>query len=306
MSLRIFMLKPAFRILSSLLVPGVLLCPSLHAQQSDAAAASSSKSNGQPVVLPVAVRDKKGALVTSLQKSDLVLTQDGRSQTIQSLTQDASQPLRVGLLFETGREMSGAMEAERKAAESFLDQLLPANSKNQAFLIHFDSEVELLEDFTSSNEKLRQALDDMGSTSSRKGDDRQGPETTDNPNTSARRHGGPQLYDAIFLASDELMKNKDGRKVLIVFSNGGDRGSRETLNDAVDAADRANLTVFTIYFKGQPERTYGSTNFPDSHGGGVGFPGGGGSGYPGGRGGRGQPVPTTSSGVDGRKIMQQI
>src|SRR5690348_7303135 len=111
MSLRIFMLKPAFRTLFSLLIPGVLVCPSLHAQQSDAASASSSKSNGQQVVLSVAVRDKKGALVTSLQKSDLVLTQDGRPQSIESLTRDSDQPLRVGLLFETGREMNGAMEA---------------------------------------------------------------------------------------------------------------------------------------------------------------------------------------------------
>jgi len=67
------------------------------------------------------------------------------------------------------------------------------------------------------------------------------------------RHGGTQLYDAIYLASDELMKPKDGRKALVVFSDGADRGSKETLNDAVDAADRANVAIYTIYFKGEQE-----------------------------------------------------
>ena len=65
------------------------------------------------------------------------------------------------------------------------------------------------------------------------------------------RGGGTQLYDAIYLAADDLMKPKDGRKALVVFSDGADRGSKETLNDAIDAADRANVSIYTIYFKGE-------------------------------------------------------
>ena len=52
------------------------------------------------------------------------------------------------------------------------------------------------------------------------------------------------------LASDEVMKHKDGRKALVVFSDGVDRGSKDTMNDAIDAADRANVVIYTIYFKG--------------------------------------------------------
>jgi VWFA-related protein len=101
------------------------------------------------------------------------------------------------------------------------------------------------------------------------------------------------------------MLPKDGRKALIIFSDGVDRGSKETLNDAVDAADRANLTVYTIYFKGEQENSGLSNGYPGGghHGGGGGYPGGGG-GYPGGGG--GHPRGGSSEPVDGRKIMEKI
>jgi VWFA-related protein len=270
------------------------------------------------VLLPVTVRDKKGALVTSLKISDLTLIEDGRPQTIKSLTRESSLPFRLGLLVDTSRGVSGAMESERKAAEKFVDTMLPeepSDPSNQAFLIHFDREVELLEDFTASRAKLHRELDEMGSTQ-REHNDSQGPETSgddrERGGQGAERggHGGAQLYDAIYLASgDDLMKPKDGRKALVVFSDGVDRGSKMNLNDAVDAADRANLAVYTIYFKGEQERA-GGGGFPGGgrHGGGYpggggGYPGGGG-GYPGGSGRRGGGESTPQ--VDGKKIMEKI
>ena len=95
------------------------------------------------------------------------------------------------------------------------------------------------------------------SATQQKRDDSQGPETTgDERERPTNRRGGTQLYDAIFLASDELMKHKDGRKALVVFSDGVDRGSKDTMNDAIDAADRANVVVYTIYFKGEEEQKF--------------------------------------------------
>jgi VWFA-related protein len=274
------------------------------------------KIQAREVVLPVTVRDKKGALVTSLKISDFTLTEDGRPETIKSFTRESNLPFRLGLLVDTSRSVSGAMDSERKAAEKFVDAMLPADpkaatQKDEAFLIHFDHEVELLEDFTNSREKLHHELDDMGPT--RAAQNSNGPETSDSDSGSrsgggqARRGGGTQLYDSIYLASGpDLMLPKDGRKALILFSDGVDRGSKETLNDAVDAADRANVTVYTIYFKGEQEG--GQNNgFPGGRRGGMGgggYPGGGG-GYPGGgggrpRGGSNEPV------VDGKKIMEKI
>jgi VWFA-related protein len=274
------------------------------------------KIQAREVVLPVTVRDKHGALVTSLKMSDFTLTEDGRPQTIKSFTRESNLPFRLGLLVDTSRSVSGAMESERKAAGKFVDLMLPADPKaatkgDQAFLIHFDREVELLEDFTNSRDRLHHELDDMGPT--RASQDRtQGPETSgdDRGDYGGGRgqgqgrggRGGTQLYDAIYLASDELMRPKDGRKALVVFSDGVDRASKETLNDAVDAADRANVAVYTIYFKGEQEG--GQGGYPGMGGGRRGGMGGGG--YPGGGGRRGGGGGQTEPGVDGKKIMEKI
>jgi VWFA-related protein len=278
------------------------------------------KTKANEVVLPVTVRDKKGALVTSLTKSDFTLTEEGRPQTIQSLSHDSGVPLQIGLLVETNHAMSGVLEAERKAAEKFVDTLLPAqpaqgkaaDANNEAFLIHFDREVELLQDFTDSRDKLHAELDDMGATRQAQ-NDTQGPETT-GEERGERTHGargGNQLYDAIFLASDEVMGPKPGRKALIIFSDGVDRGSKDRLNEALDAAEKAHAIVYTVYFKGEQDKQ--SWENPDRGGrrgggwpgGGGGYPGGGG-GYPNGGGRRGGDRGPSDTGVDGRKIMLQI
>ncbi|MFZ0340175.1 MAG: VWA domain-containing protein [Terracidiphilus sp.] len=276
------------------------------------------KVQAREVLLPVVVEDKHGALVTNLTAKDFTLTEDGRPQVIKSFTSQSNLPFRLGLLVDTSRSVNSAMDAERKAAGKFIDLMLPTDPKagvqgDEAFLIHFDREVELLEDFTNSRDKLHHELDGMGPTSSERNN--QGPETSGDDhggNGGYGQHGahggGTQLYDAIYLASDELMKPKSGRKALIVFSDGADSGSKETLNDAIDAADRANVQVFTIYFKGEEEHS--SSGFPGGGGhhggmGGGGYPGGGG-GYPGGGGGHHGGNPRSEAGVDGKKIMQQI
>ena len=284
--------------------------------------AATLKIQAREVVLPVTVRDKHGALVSSLQKSDFTLTEDGRPQTIKSFSRETNLPFLLGLVVDTSRSVSGAMESERKAAGKFVDQMLPADPKNakagdQAFLLHFDHEVELLQDFTNTRDKLHKELEEMGPSRSAQ-NDTQGPETRDDDrgSRSSGHRGGTQLYDAIFLASDELMKPKDGRKALVVFSDGADRGSKETLNDAVDAADRAGVAVYTIYFKGEEEnRGLGNGNQGGGGhrggmgggwpGGGGGYPGGGG-GYPGGGGGQRRPDTKSEAGVDGKKIMEKI
>ena len=287
------------------------------AQQSSEQPAATLKIQAREVVLPVTVRDKHGALVSSLKISDFTLTEDGRPQVIKSFTRESNLPFRLGLLVDTSRSISAAMDNERKAAGKFVDQMLPADPKagtaaDEAFLIHFDREVELLEDFTASREKLHRELDDMGPTRA-VDNSSAGPETSgdDRSETQARRRGGTQLYDAIYLASHDLMETKDGRKALVVFSDGADRGSKETLNDAVDAADHANVTIYTIYFKGEQENN--GNGFPGQGRrggmGGGGYPGGGGGypggGYPGGGGRRG-PDTTAANGQDGKKIMEKI
>ncbi|MGB8031579.1 MAG: VWA domain-containing protein [Terracidiphilus sp.] len=314
-------LRPTLLVLALSLA--VLLClrDSGTAQQpSTTQPMTNIKVQAREVLLPVTVIDKKGALVTDLTAKDFTLTEDGRPQVIKSFTTQSNLPFRLGLLVDTSRSVYSAIDAERKAAEKFVELMLPADPKagvrgDQAFLIHFDREVELLEDFTNSREKLDHEIDSMTPTSQEHNSE--GPETSgDNrgygDHGGSSHGGGTQLYDAIYLSSDELMKPKDGRKALVVFSDGVDRGSKETMNDAIDAADRAGVQVSTIYFKGEEERS--GNGFPGGghHGGmgGGGYPGGGypggGGGWPGGGGGGRHPGGTNAPQLDGRKIMQEI
>jgi VWFA-related protein len=281
------------------------------------------------VVLPVTVRNKKGELVTSLKISDFTLTEDSHPQKITSFTRETGLPFRLGLLVDTSRSMTGAMESERTAAGKFVDNLLPEKPSDrpnartdQIFLIHFDREVELLYDFTTSRDRLHHELDEMGPSRAAQNESRNSDSGGNNnggygggrgQGQARGRRSSTQLYDAIYLASDEVMKKQEGRKALVVFSDGVDRGSKMTLNDAVDAADKAGLAVYTIYLKGEEERPAG-TGIPGMGGGhlggmgGGGYPGGGGGGWPGGggRGGAGRGGGSSEPQVDGKKIMEKI
>jgi len=280
--------------------------------KSDDKPAHAMRTPGREVQLAVTVRDKKGALVPTIDKNDFALTEDGRAQVIQSFSRDTNQPQKLGLIVETARPVGAALEDVRKASGQFVDAMLAAQSSgasaNQIFLMHYDRQVELLEDFTASRDMLNQELDDLSGSRERR-DDTEGPETTgeDRQRPSHNRNAS-QLYDAIFLACDELMKHQQGRKAIVVFSDGIDNGSKDTLNDAIDAADRANVTIFTVYTKGQQEDQ--NVGFPrDNRRGGIGYPGGGG-GYPGGGGGypggSGRQPRESKPLTDGKKIMAEI
>ncbi len=269
----------------------------LHGQQAAPAASQTSPAptltvHAQLVNLPVVVRDKNGALVTTLNKGDFLLAVDGREQPIRYFDRDNNLPLTLGLLVDTSGSVRSALDDERNASEAFLDQMVtsPAGPRpDQAYLIEFAHQVDLLQDLTPSVPTLRAALNRIGE----RRDDAQ-----DQGNSGyggyGHRHGfhggGTTLYDAIYLGSTDLMQKQQGRKAIVVLTDGEDRGSIETLNSAIAAAQRAETVVYAIYFKGQ-QHGYGGYGH-GGFGGHAGYPGGGG------RGGEQH--------VDGRKILAQI
>src|SRR5262249_31985140 len=109
------------------------------------------------VNVPATVRDKHGQLVSSLGKDDFLLEEDGRPQEVRYFAHDTDLPLTLGLLVDTSLSQRRVLDQERRASYTFLDQML-RQSKDTAFVIHFDHEVELLQDLTSSREKLESAL----------------------------------------------------------------------------------------------------------------------------------------------------
>lgn len=268
---------------------------SVGAQQSAAAAGQATPAatisvTAKLVNLPVVVRDKKGALVQNLTKADFALSVDGHPQTIRYFDRDNNLPLTLGLLVDTSGSVRSALEAERTASEDFLDQMVTA--RDQAFVIQFAHEADLLQDVTSSQQKLHAALDQIGTNYGQSGQDSGGGGGYGGYGRHGGHHGGgTMLYDAIYLASNQLMQKQQGRKALVVLTDGEDRGSMETLASAVAAAQRAETVVYAIYFKGE-EHGYGG------HGGNGGFGGRRGGGFPGGGGGENH--------VDGKKVLEQI
>src|SRR5215469_826000 len=273
-----------FRALRFLLLAGVAFGPqiSLAAQQSveqkPATSAPTIAVDARLVNLPVVVRDKKGALVQNLTKDDFSLQVDGHPQTIRYFDIDKDMPLTLGLLVDTSLSQRKAIDEERTASGAFLDQML-TNSQDRAFVIQFARQTELLQDLTSSRAKLQQALKELDTPGT-------GPSAASDPDdsndNSTRRHGrggGTALYDANFLASDELMTKQKGRKAIIILSDGVDNGSKETIARSIEAAQRADTVIYAIYFKGE-EPQFSN----DNHDGGGRYPGGGypGGGYPGG------------------------
>jgi VWFA-related protein len=258
------------------------------------------------VTLPVTVRDKHGQIVRNLTKDDFLLEEDGHPQTIRYFAQEANLPLTLGLLVDTSMSQRNVLDQERTASESFLDQMLTA-AKDQAFIIHFDREVELLQDLTSSRDKLHTAIASLQTPRSDR-DSGVGGESSPDSSTggSHRTHAGrgTQLYDAIFLASDELMKKQQGRKALIILSDGVDRGSKESLQGAIEAAQRADTMVYSIFFANSHQEEGGGHGRLGGGWPGGGWPGGGGSGGGGRRGGGQRSPPETRP--DGKKILEQI
>lgn len=241
------------------------------------------------------VRDKHGQIVSNLNKEDFLLQEDDRPQTITYFVRETDLPLTLGLLVDTSLSQRRVLEQERSASYSFLDHML--REKDKAFVIHFDREVELLQDLTASRQKLNSALDELqtpepsnngggwggGGGQGRGGQGRGG----------GMRGGGTLLYDAVFLASDELMQKQQGRKALIVLSDGVDHGSKESLESAIESAQRANTIVYSILFSDD-----------QAYGGGPSFGGGGPWGM--GRRGGGPGRFPEEERPDGKKVLTRI
>lgn len=255
--------------------------------------------NVAAVNLLVTVRDKHGNIVRNLSKDDFSLEQDAKPQTITYFAKESDLPLTLGLLVDTSLSQRRVLDQERTASRSFLDHVL-REDKDKAFLIHFDHEVELLEDLTSSRQKLQAAIDQIRTPQFSQTSSRGGSSGGSGGGPGSRGHGhggGTLLYDSIYLASDELMKKQQGRKALIILTDGVDRGSKESLTEALETAQRADTLIYCILFADKDEG--------HGNGGSFGGPRMGGGGMGGGRGG-GYPRRTEESRPDGKKVLEQL
>jgi VWFA-related protein len=267
------------------------------------------------VSLLASVRDKKGHLVNTLTKDDFAVEQDSHPQTITYFSKNTDLPLTLGLLVDTSMSQRRLLDQERAASHDFLDEVLREGT-DKAFVIHFDYQVELLQDVTTSRKKLDASLEELGTpefsnTNGNGGSGGSGNGGSGNEGSGGGRGprghggGGTLLYDSIYLASNEVMKKQQGRKAIIVLTDGVDRGSKESLRDAIETAQRADTLVYSILFA--DKEGYGNRGGGNGGGYGGGRGGGmGGGGMGGGGMGGGRHRQQEEDRPDGKKVLEQL
>ncbi len=180
------------------------------------------------------VRDKQGGIVADLKQGDFGIQEDGRPQTIKYFARQSDLPLTIGLLVDTSMSQVKVLDQERGASYRFLDQVL-RETKDQVFLMQFDMSVQMRQDLTASRKKLDDALAYVDTP-------------TNNQLRMVGSAGGTLLYDALVKASNDTMKRLSGRKALIVMTDGVDFGSDSNPSAAIDAAQKADTLIYSIYF----------------------------------------------------------
>jgi Ca-activated chloride channel homolog len=174
------------------------------------------------------VSDRYSKPVTGLKADDFLVFEDRNPQKIEYYSEfaEASEvPLTIGLLMDTSGSVKQKLGYEKHAAAEFFGSVLRRN-KDLGMLMRFDSEVQLVQDFTEDPDRLIAALDDLKAGNS------------------------TALFDAIWLAVGELRKEV-GRRVIVVITDGDDTSSRVRKEEAVEAAQKADVLIYGIGVRGE-------------------------------------------------------
>lgn len=186
------------------------------------------------------VKDNRGALLSNLTKDEFEILENGRPQTIKYFSAETNLPLTLGLLIDSSARMQRMVPTEKLAAADFLRQVI--TEKDLAFIISFDIGVDLLQDLTSDNQLLRAGLDrakiNVSSSDGIPGLG-QGPVPVSNPK-------GALLYEAAYLASNEVLGMQVGRKAMVILTSGHDEGSKLKLKDAIEATQKADAICYVL------------------------------------------------------------
>jgi VWFA-related protein len=187
------------------------------------------------------VRNKRQEIVRDLAREDFILEEDGRAQTIRYFSQESDLPLTLGLVVDTSGSQWQLLDAERAASRRFLEQVL-REEIDRAFVMRFDRDVDLLGDLSSSRAALQAALDQL--------------DASDTPGWRAHHPSVPPayrfwrtaLYDAVAVASRDLLMKQPGRKALVVLSDGVDNVSAAKPEEAIRSAQMADALVYSILY----------------------------------------------------------
>lgn len=195
----------------------------------------SIRSSSVVVDVYATVEGRHGRIVPGLERSDFELRDDGKPQQITYFSRETNAALSLGIALDTSNSQSGVLPAEKQAAKAFVNSVL--RQGDEAAVMTFDTDVRLLGDFTDARTELAKAI--YSAEINETGQSILQMSPSGSP-------GGTHLYDAVYLASNELMKRRNGRQVLVLVTDGQDEGSKMNLQHAIEAAEQANVIVYSI------------------------------------------------------------
>ncbi|HXR37496.1 MAG TPA: VWA domain-containing protein [Terracidiphilus sp.] len=190
------------------------------------------------------IKDKQGNLIPHLTRDDCTISEDKEPQKLKSFVAETHQPLTLGILLDTSGSQYRVLPLEQDVGSQFLERVL--KQKDEAFLLSFDVNVDLLQDFTNSARLLSRAMSkaEINTAGGNGAAGIPGAGGGTIPTIGAPK--GTLLYDAVVLASNEKMNQETGRKAMILLTDGEDEGSVHKIQDAVAAAQKNNVIVYTI------------------------------------------------------------
>jgi VWFA-related protein len=186
------------------------------------------------------VKDKKGQLLPNLSKEQFEVAEDGKPQAIKYFKAESNLPLTIGILLDTSLSQDRVLPIEKEVGAQFLQRML--RKEDEAFLISFDVNVDLLQDFTNSGRDIRAGMD----AAKINGGGNVGGAPGIGQGPIALNPRGTLLYDAVFLASHDKLRSEVGRKALILLTDGEDQGSQYRIKDAIEAAQKADTICYVL------------------------------------------------------------
>src|SRR5271165_1639419 len=199
------------------------------------------KVNVNVVQLFFNVKDKHGALIPNLIKDDFEISEDSKQQTVKYFTAETNLPLTLGILIDSSGSQLRVLDMEKEVGGAFLKQIL--TDQDEAFVIDFNVDASLLQDFTRDVSRLQKALNSVkinaGYTMPTLPGAGGGPVPT-------AASPGTVLYDAVYLSAHDMLAKETGRKAMILLTDGQDEGSRLKIQDAIEAAQKADAIVYVL------------------------------------------------------------
>ena len=187
------------------------------------------------------VKDKKGGLIPNLTKDNFEIYEDGKPQTVKYFAAESNLPLTLGILIDASGSQARVLDMEKEVGGSFLGQIL--TEKDMAFVLSFDVNVDLLQDFTNSVSRLKSALNSAKINTGGGGGGIPGMGGGPVPTAVPK---GTLLYDAVYLASHDELGQQVGRKAMILLTDGEDQGSQLKIKDAMEAAQKSDSIVYVL------------------------------------------------------------